>query len=25
MTVLAVLLDGKIDLYREDGSVIESN
>lgn len=25
MTVLAVLLDGKIDLYREDGAVIESN
>lgn len=25
MTVLAVLLDGKVDLYREDGSVIESN
>ncbi len=25
MTVLAVLLDGKADLYREDGAVIESN
>ncbi|MCM4153786.1 alpha-L-fucosidase [Arenibacter sp. N53] len=25
MTVLAVLLDGKVDLYREDGAVIESN
>ncbi|WP_396022326.1 alpha-L-fucosidase [Cerina litoralis] len=25
MTVLAVLLDGKVDLYREIGSVIESN
>ena len=25
MTVLAVLLDKKIDLYREDGAVIESN
>lgn len=25
MTVLAILLDGKIDLYREDGAVIESN
>ena len=25
MTVLAVLLNGKIDLYREDGAVIESN
>jgi len=25
MTVLAVMLDGKVDLYREDGSVIESN
>lgn len=25
MTVLAVLLDGKVDLYRESGSVIESN
>ncbi|MFV0248153.1 MAG: alpha-L-fucosidase [Tenacibaculum sp.] len=25
MTVLAVLLDSKIDLYREDGAVIESN
>ncbi|WP_149304537.1 alpha-L-fucosidase [Pareuzebyella sediminis] len=25
MTVLAVLLDGTVDLYREDGSVIESN
>ncbi|SHG74545.1 alpha-L-fucosidase [Flagellimonas flava] len=25
MTVLALLLDGKVDLYREDGSVIESN
>lgn len=25
MTVIAVLLDGEIDLYREDGSVIESN
>ena len=25
MTVLAVLLDGKIDLYREDGAVIENN
>lgn len=25
MTVLAVLLDGEIDLYREDGAVIESN
>ena len=25
MTVLALLLDGKIDLYREDGAVIESN
>ena len=25
MTVLAVLLDEKIDLYREDGAVIESN
>ena len=24
-TVLAVLLDGKIDLYREEGAVIESN
>lgn len=25
MTVLAVMLDGKVDLYREDGAVIESN
>lgn len=25
MTVLAVLLDGEVDLYREDGAVIESN
>lgn len=25
MTVIAVLLDGKVDLYREDGAVIESN
>ena len=25
MTVLALLLDGKVDLYREDGAVIESN
>lgn len=25
VTVLAVLLDGKIDLYRETGQVIESN
>ena len=25
MTVIAVLLDGRIDLYREDGQVIESN
>ncbi|MEX0273560.1 MAG: alpha-L-fucosidase, partial [Flavobacteriaceae bacterium] len=25
MTVLAVLLDGKLNLYREDGTVIESN
>ncbi|MET2984449.1 alpha-L-fucosidase [Aureibaculum conchae] len=25
MTVLAVLLDGKVNLYREDGAVIESN
>lgn len=25
MTVLAVLLDGKVDLYREEGAVIESN
>ncbi|WP_228850447.1 alpha-L-fucosidase [Aegicerativicinus sediminis] len=25
VTVIAVLLDGKIDLYREDGQVIESN
>ena len=25
MTVLAVLLDGEVDLYREKGSVIESN
>lgn len=25
MTVLAVMLDGEVDLYREDGSVIESN
>ena len=25
LTVLAVLLDGKVNLYREDGSVIESN
>lgn len=25
MTVLAILLDGKVDLYRESGAVIESN
>ncbi|SHJ37649.1 alpha-L-fucosidase [Arenibacter nanhaiticus] len=25
MTVLALLLDGEVDLYREDGAVIESN
>lgn len=25
MTVIAVLLDGPVDLYREDGAVIESN
>ena len=25
MTVLAVMLDGKVELYREDGAVIESN
>ena len=25
MTVLAVLLDGEVDLYREEGAVIESN
>ncbi|MCL6267103.1 alpha-L-fucosidase [Flagellimonas myxillae] len=25
MTVLALLLDGNVDLYREDGAVIESN
>ena len=25
MTVLAILLDGEVDLYREDGAVIESN
>ncbi len=25
VTVIAVLLDGKIDLYREKGQVIESN
>lgn len=25
MTVIAVLLDGEVDLYREDGAVIESN
>lgn len=25
MTVLSVLLDGEVDLYREDGAVIESN
>lgn len=25
MTVIALLLDGKIDLYREDGAVIEQN
>ncbi|MBJ2173245.1 alpha-L-fucosidase [Aureibaculum sp. A20] len=25
MTVIAVLLEGKVDLYREDGAVIESN
>ena len=25
MTVLAVMLEGELDLYREDGSVIESN
>lgn len=25
MTVLALMLDGKIDLYREDGAVIENN
>ena len=25
MTVLAILLDGKVHLYREDGAVIESN
>jgi len=25
LTVLAVLLDGAVDLYREDGAVIESN
>ncbi|TQO38607.1 alpha-L-fucosidase [Arenibacter algicola] len=25
MTVLAVMLEGKVDLYREDGAVIESN
>ncbi|MEG3655856.1 alpha-L-fucosidase [Arenibacter palladensis] len=25
LTVLAVMLDGKVDLYREDGAVIESN
>lgn len=25
MTVLALMLDGEVDLYREDGSVIESN
>jgi alpha-L-fucosidase len=25
MTIIAVLLDGKIDLYREKGQVLESN
>jgi len=25
VTVIAVLLDGKVDLYREQGQVIESN
>jgi alpha-L-fucosidase len=25
VTVIAVLLDGKVDLYREKGQVIESN
>lgn len=25
MTVIALMLDGKIDLYREDGAVVESN